>query len=74
MRKYAPLIGAAIAVVIGAALMYGSIEYAENGCDCNKTIFRDWLWIPMMVLAAAFIIVAIALAARFIAGRRPRFR
>jgi hypothetical protein len=72
MRRVAPLVAAAIALAIGAWLTYAGIDYAYNGCDCNRPWYPDWLWIPIIALAALFCAAALALSAWALTQRDPR--
>jgi hypothetical protein len=68
MRVYAPLVGAAVALVIGVWLAVSGIDYARNGCDCDEPWYPDWIWVAMIGLAATFFAAAIALIVRFVRG------
>jgi hypothetical protein len=70
MRAYAPLVGAAVALVAAGWFTYAGIDYARNGCGCRDPLFPDWIWVVMLGVAVPFYAVAFALVVRVVTARR----
>jgi hypothetical protein len=58
------LAGAVLLLMVGAALTYAAIDWRQHGCRCEASLYPDWAWIVLAILAAASFIAAAITALR----------
>ena len=67
--RYAPLTGAAMALLAAGWLGWIAADWAQGGCECNDAILPAWTWVLMALAAALFLAAAVALAWRSVRSR-----